>query len=103
MKIAKAQLVTIVLPFGTGDRLTRELKELGVSGYTTMRANGFGTTGARTYGLTDGANLRLETLVTSDLCERIMEHLGSHYGGESVVAHYHEVNAIPAAPFSSEQ
>lgn len=103
MKTAQAQLVTIILPFGVGDRLTRELKTLGVSGYTTMHVNGFGATGTRSYGLTDGANLRLETVVSLALCERIMEHLSAHYEGQALVAHHHTVMAMPATHFGSEQ
>ena len=99
MKTTKAQLVVVVGPLMLGDRLASELRALGVSGYTTMHVNGFGRTGARTYDLTDAANFRLETVVSPDLCEQIMKHVDTHYRDESLVAHHHEVTAIPAAHF----
>lgn len=99
MHIAKARLVTIVLPAASSERLTQDLKALGVSGYTSMHVNGFGIRGARTYGLTDSGNIRLETIVDSHLYTRIFEHLTAHYSSVAFVAHSHEVDAIPAEHF----
>ncbi len=103
MRIVKAKLVTIVFPFGTGARLTKDPKQLGASGYTTMRVDGFGNRGARKYGLTDGANVRLEAIVTPEVCDRILKHLGSHYADIAFVAHAHDVEAIPAEHFEPSE
>ncbi len=101
MKTAKARLLTIVAPVPLGDAVCMDLRALGVSGYTTMHVNGFGGRGARTYGLTDGANLRIETVVSESLCDRIMDHLGTNYADESIIDHAHDVSAIPAEHFVS--
>ena len=102
MNVAHAKLVTIVLPAGLGEQLTEELKELGVSGYTTMAVNGFGLHGVKKYGLTDSANLRIETIVSESLCDRVLSHISVHYAGVALVAHAHEVVAVPAAQFAAE-
>jgi nitrogen regulatory protein PII len=102
MNVAHAKLVTIVLPAGLGEQLTEELKELGVSGYTTMAVNGFGLHGVKRYGLTDSANLRIETIVSERLCDRVLSHLSAHYAGAALVAHAHAVVAVPAAQFTDE-
>ena len=64
--------------------------------------NGFGLHGVKKYGLTDSANLRVETIVSETLCERVLSHLSLHYAGVALVAHAHEVVAVPAAQFAAE-
>jgi nitrogen regulatory protein PII len=100
MNVANAQLVTIVLPASLGQQLTEELEELGVSGYTTMSVNGFGLHGVRKYGLTDGANLRIETIVSESLCERVLSLVSVQYAGVALLAHEHRVVSVPAAQFA---
>ena len=99
METAEAKLVVIVLPYDESDRLARELKQLGVTGYTTMGVDGFGSQGTRRYGLTDGANVRVEIIVTASLRDRIFEHLTAEYADVAFVAYTHDVSAIPRRHF----
>ncbi len=101
MKTAKAKLVTIILPFSWVERLTQDLREMGASGYTLAQVNGFGVKGMRTYGLTDGANTRLETIVSAARCEKILDHLSARYVDVPFVAYAHDVEAIPTERFGS--
>ncbi len=101
MKTAKAKLVAIVFPFGTADRLVPELERLGVSGYTSWRVDGAGFEGTRRYGLVDGANVRLETVVTPQICDRILQYLLENYSDVALIAHAHDVQAIPREHFVS--
>jgi len=100
METANAKLVTVVLPFGAADRLMNDLKDLGASGFTTVQANGFGRSGTRTFGLIEGANVRVESIVDDTLCRRILEHLEMHYAHTDLVAHVHDVEAIPREHFA---
>lgn len=100
MEPAQVKVVTVILPSGLSSELIDEMKKLGASGFTTLRANGFGTHGSRRYGLTDGANERIETIVSAATASKIFEYLSSHYEGLPFVAYAQDAQAIPAGHFA---
>jgi len=71
-------LVTIVAEAILEQRLIRELKGLGVSGFTASMAHGQGSRGSRAGDL-EGGNVKIETIVQPALAAEIMAHMESHY------------------------
>jgi hypothetical protein len=64
-------LVTIVAEIALKARLAKDLKQLGVSGYTVTAANGAGDV--------DGGNIMIQCLVSRELSVSIMNHLEAEY------------------------
>ncbi len=96
---AKAKLVIIVGPFELHEHITKDLKPLGVKGYTSMRVDGFGAHGPRTYGTLDGANFRLEVVGTAEVAHKVLAHIAGAFGDREVIAYSSDVEAVPAEHF----
>jgi hypothetical protein len=96
---AKVTLVTIIAGNELEDRVSADLKALGVKSFTRTRAEGRGMHGPRTFGFVDDANVRIETLVASDLAGRILAVLVDKYVDDALLAFTHEVEAIPQKHF----
>ena len=64
---ARVRLVTVVAAFETEERLLKDLKGLGVKGFTLGKVDGRGLHGRRMSGLTDAPNLHVEMLVAPEL------------------------------------
>jgi len=85
--VKKLKLVTIVAESVLEERLLRELRQLGARGYTVVMARGEGTRGIHASSW-EGPNLRIETLVSPEVAERIMSHVASHYFADYAVIVY---------------
>jgi hypothetical protein len=96
---AKLKLVTIIVSFEFGDRITAELREQGVSGYTITAANGWGRHGAREYGIIDSANVRIDSLVRPELARTILQKVAENFAGQALVAFSQDVEAVPNQHF----
>ena len=77
-ELATVSLVTIVAETALKTRLAKDLKGLGVSGYTVTAANGEGSRNSRA-GDVDGGNVMIQCLVSRDLSVAIMNHLEADY------------------------
>ena len=75
-------LITIVAEPVLEERITREIMELGATGFTVIEASGRGSRGIRT-GDIPGQNVRIETLVpeevAADILTRTAEAWFPHY------------------------
>jgi nitrogen regulatory protein PII len=78
MQLTDVRIVTIIAEEDLEDRLVRELKELGATGYTVARVRGEGAFGAR-ISEWEGENIRLETIVDEPTAERIVATLSERY------------------------
>ena len=96
---AKLKLVTILASFELGGRITSDLRELGVSGYTKAKADGWGVHGARQFGFVDGANVRVDTLVSAELAYKILQIVAKNFAGQPVVAFSCDAEAVPSRHF----
>jgi hypothetical protein len=96
---AKVKLVTIIAPYSLGDHIAGDLKTMGVGGFTTMKADGWGSHGPRHFGLVDGANVRFETLVSAELAREILERVLRECAHDAVVAFMQDVEAGPRSRF----
>ncbi|HKO52673.1 MAG TPA: hypothetical protein VJV79_33430 [Polyangiaceae bacterium] len=100
IEIAKVKLVSVVGSFHLGDRIADHLRTLGVSGYTRSKADGWGAHGSRRSGFLDGANVRIDTLVSAELAHRILRSMPIDFAGQ-VVAFAVDAEAVPSSHFGS--
>jgi len=96
----KIKLVTVIGSFHFGDRIASELRALGVSGYTKTKAEGMGVHGSRQFGIVDGANVRIDTLVAPELAAAILQTIAKNFAGQAVVAFAVDAEAVPSSHFS---
>lgn len=87
MQMTRLKLVTIIAEAILEERLLRELRQLGARGYTIAEARGEGTRGLHAIDW-EGQNVRIETLVSPEAAERIMEHVAQHYFADYAVIVY---------------
>ncbi len=96
---AKVTLVTVIAGYELEERLVKDMRSLGVKGYTIGRVDGRGEHGTRMAGLVDAPNTRLEMLVSAAHAKRILDRLAKHYVDQPILAYLHEVEAFPAEHF----
>lgn len=77
MPMRSLQLVTIVCEALIEDRLVRDLKQLGMTGYTRSAVRGEGRRSVRDEW--EGNNARVEALVRPEVAARMLEHLEAVY------------------------
>lgn len=87
MQTTRVKLVTIIAEAVLEERLLREIRQLGAKGYTLVMAKGEGTRGIHASSW-EGHNLRIETLVSHDVAEKIMAHIAEHYFADYAVIVY---------------
>jgi hypothetical protein len=99
LRTAKLKLVTLIATSELEDRIVADLRLLGATGYTSSTAGGGGAHGPRRRGFLEMGNVRIETLVSAEVGQRILEHVVHVYEGLEVVAFSHEVEAVPPEHF----
>ena len=78
MNTTSLKLVTIVTERILEDRLLRTLTELGAKGYTLTQATGKGSRGVRASEW-EGPDTRIETLVSADVAQAIVDHIAEQF------------------------
>jgi hypothetical protein len=96
---AKVKLVTIIAPFELSERIAKDVRELGASGYTIARVNGWGKAGPRRYGIVDGANVCFEVIANAELAHKVLEYVIAKLSDDAVVAFVRDVEAVPSKHF----
>lgn len=96
---ARVRLVTIIAPCWLGETLLKDLREIGVTGYTTAKVDGWGGHGPRRFGLTDEPNIRIDTLVSTELARLILERMDAKSLGHGLVAFAQDAEAVPRRHF----
>jgi hypothetical protein len=96
---AKVKLVTIIASSELQDRIIEDLRQAGAGGYTIGRASGGGLHGPRLRGLWDTGNVRIESLVSTEVAERVLEQVEQAYGELSLIAFVQDVEAVPREQF----
>jgi nitrogen regulatory protein P-II 2 len=100
VETAKVNLVTVIAAFELEERLLRDLRGLGVKGYTIGSVDGRGVHGPRMAALVDAPNMRIEMLVGTALTQRILERIASKYTDQPIMAYVHAVDAMPREQFA---
>ncbi len=72
------KLVTIIAEAVLEERLVREIRDLGATGFTRSEVRGEGSRGRRV-GDVEGANVRLECLVSAQTADRITAAISERY------------------------
>ena len=78
MDTVERQLITIVAEAVVERRLVDDVKKCGAKGYSLSHVTGEGVTGRHTLDL-NGPSVRIESVVTDDVAERILEMLAANY------------------------
>lgn len=99
VETAKVSLVTVIAAFELEERLVRDLRGLGVKGYTIGNVDGRGLHGPRMAGLVDAPNMRIEMLVVPVLAQRVLERIAAKYVDQPIMAYVHVVEAMPRDQF----
>ncbi|NDC38611.1 MAG: transcriptional regulator, partial [Proteobacteria bacterium] len=72
MQLTSLKLVTIVAEAVLQERILEDIRTLGAKGCTIMNSEGHGSRGRRT-GEIPGQNIRIETLVSPSVADKIIE------------------------------
>ncbi len=96
---AKVKLVTIIASSELQDRIIEDLRKVGAGGYTITRASGGGLHGPRVRGIWDTGNVRIESLMSTELAERVLEHVTQAYADLPFIAFAVDVEAMPPEHF----
>lgn len=78
MDTVERQLITIVAEAVVERRLVDDVKKCGAKGYSLSHVTGEGVTGRHTLDL-NGPSVRIESVVTDEVAERILEMLAENY------------------------
>lgn len=78
MILKQRKLVTIVVEAALEQRLAKDVEKAGAKGFTVSPAHGKGPRDLRAGDL-EGGNIRLETVVSNEVLEKILELLESKY------------------------
>jgi nitrogen regulatory protein PII len=92
-------LVTIITPAEFADRLEEDLRRLGAGGYTMSNVSGQGQRRPRWHGWLSTGNVRIETLITSEVAARVLDHVAD-LADLRVLAFAHSVEAVPIQRFA---
>jgi nitrogen regulatory protein P-II 2 len=94
MNTTKLRKVTIIAEAVLEDRLLREVRELGSRGYTLTSVSGEGSRGVRASEW-EGKNVQIEVLVSTEVADRLLDHLAANYFEHyAVVAYVVEVEVV---------
>ena len=99
LETARVTLVTIIAPITLSEALLNDLRDIGVSGYTTSKVDGFGKHGTREFGLNDEPNVRIDTLVSAEIARTILGRMNARSAVDGLVAFAWEVEAVPRRHF----
>jgi nitrogen regulatory protein PII len=99
LETASITLVTIIAPITLSDALLNDLRDIGVTGYTTWKVDGFGTHGTREFGLNDEPNIHIDTLVSAEIARAILARMNTRSAVDGLVAYAREVEAVPGRHF----
>jgi len=94
MIVVPLKLVTIIAEPVLEARITDELRKLGATGFNVVEGRG---QGSRQMHATEipGVNVRIETIVSPEAADAIVEHLAKHYfGAYAVIAYLSDVQVV---------
>ena len=96
------KLVTIIAEPVLESRLTSKLRQLGATGWTVVEGRGEGSRGIHAADI-PGVNIRIDSIVTPDVAERVVQHLATHYFAEyEVIAYVSDVAVIRSTKYSTQ-
>ncbi|MCL5886750.1 MAG: transcriptional regulator [Actinobacteria bacterium] len=101
MEMHTRKLVTIVTEALVEDRLTKELEQLGVHGFTITDARGKGERGVRNAHHDFAANIRIEVVCGAEVADAVVQHLVDRYfENYAIIWFMSDVSVVRAGKFS---
>ncbi len=92
-------LVTIIAEPVLEQRITQELRRLGATVFTVVEGRGHDSRSPHATDTT-GLNVRIETIVTPEVAERIVGHVATHYFNDyDVIAYLSDVAVVRGNKF----
>lgn len=99
MNFITLKLLTIVVDEALGGIIEKEISNLGAKGYTITHVEGKGSTGERDNPWV-GENLKIETLVSEDVCNKIIKFISVKYLNKyPLIVFFSEVSVIRPSHF----
>jgi nitrogen regulatory protein P-II 2 len=96
-------LVTIIAEPVLEARITDELRHFGATGFTVVDGRGEGSRQLHAAEI-PGVNVRIETIVTAPVAERIVAHIAERYFADyAVIAYTTEVAVVRAAKYRQSE
>ncbi|MFQ3682318.1 P-II family nitrogen regulator [Roseiflexus sp.] len=100
MNLTTVRLVTIIAEPVLKDRLIHEIQALGAHGYTISEVHGEGTRGIHA-SQWQGGNVKIETIVSPEVAERIVEVVADQYfPNYAVIAYVIPVQVVRGEKFA---
>lgn len=94
------KLVTIIAEHVLREALTSDLRRLGARGYSIGEVEGEGSRGVHAQDW-QGKNLRIETIVTAEVADAILDHLAARYFTDyAIVAYVSTIDVLRSRKFS---
>jgi len=94
MKTVPLTLLTVIAESVLKERLIQDVRDAGAKGFTSTDADGEGCR-QRRVGEILGANIRLETIVSNEVADRLLQLLSTEYFERyAVIAFLSTVNVI---------
>lgn len=91
----KRTLLTLITEAAIEKNLLRDLKQLGVAGYTVLDARGQGRRGVRAAAWGEAANIRIEVICTRGLAETVLQDFQArYYDNYAMVAFLQDIEII---------
>ncbi|MEM6327938.1 MAG: transcriptional regulator [Bacteroidota bacterium] len=102
MQTASYRLVTIVAERTVRDRLLNTIHRLGATGHTMQEVQGEGTRGLS--GATwERPSVKIETIVTEEIAERIADHVAERYfQHHSVIVYLQDVEVLRGSKYAPQ-
>ncbi len=90
----RRKLVTVIASSELQDRLEQDLLRYGAHGYSVSKVDGRGRHGPRTRGIFDIGNVRIESLVTPEVADVLLEHLSKEAHIRRLVVFVQDVETL---------
>lgn len=87
-------LLTIIAEEALAPAIEKEIVEMGAKGFTSSSVSGKGLHELRD-NQWEGENIKIETIVSEDICKKILAHLERKYFDRyAMIAFFHPVNVM---------
>lgn len=94
METVQLKLLTVIAEAYLEPRLLEQIKTLGARGYSVSEVRGEGSRGVRASEW-EGRNVKIETMVSVEVADLILQHVAAHYfANYAVVAYITDVHAV---------
>jgi nitrogen regulatory protein PII len=101
MKVVPLTKITIITESLLREKIVALIRKHGATGYTATKVEGEGSRGVRASDW-EGRNDRIETIVSAEVADAIIEDLNDHYFEDfAVIAWLSEVNVLRGTKFIS--